>query len=293
MHGDRSNTLPHTGPVREMKPTGSTGKDKPGKATPPETPDPAIEPDKADPAAPERKPVSENQRAGAAAANPLRKTADGDRSEAEKGLLDEPGRDPATSATEPEPEPDTPNGTPSSPSPKERNGEDGQHRASRRRRPANLPSPVAWTSLNLTSLLWPSVTTRKGARRASRYGLIALTIVALFTLNEVRTELFGVGFDPAENWTPLAQIGGATVAWVVVWIGYYFHSRIAALLSLVGFAGLIVFLYRADGTTSTLAIVIQAVLLYMLLHGVHGTIAYHVHGRKKRRKISRYRYKGD
>jgi uncharacterized membrane protein len=47
------------------------------------------------------------------------------------------------------------------------------------------------------------------------------------------------------------------------------------------------------GDVSALRIVGQATVVYLLLHGVHGTIAYHIYGRRKRRKGSAYRYRKD
>jgi len=309
-----------------MKPTGETDKHDAGASAPSDkketdTSDRAegaesaarpVEPDQE----PQRRPPppSESDRAAAARTNPLRAPAEDDRpaerrdppgatgDDAPRGASPrrESDGDPAPGAG-PTPELRIPASVlsslqivePSAEQSAERGAEPRHGYTGRRRRSPTLPAPKPKSPISILPYLWPTGSTRKGSRLKSRYGLVAFTIVLLYALNVIRTELLGSEFGVAENWQAFAATAGTVFGLIVLWIGYFFHSRIAALLVLSGFVGLIVFQYRTDGSISGLSLAVEAVLLYMLLHGVHGTIAYHIYGRRKRRKAQRYRYRGD
>jgi hypothetical protein len=93
--------------------------------------------------------------------------------------------------------------------------------------------------------------------------------------------------------TAVAVVIGTLAALALIVVAYYQQSRLAALLSLVGVVTLIVLNYQSAPVTWT-EIAGQIVLVYLLLHGVHGTIAYHIFGRRKRRRQSSgYKYGND
>jgi hypothetical protein len=127
---------------------------------------------------------------------------------------------------------------------------------------------------------------------ASRYGLVGLVVSLLWVLLEVRADTIDRLITFSSSAAAVAAVIGTFALLALIVIGYYYHSRIAALVSLAGVVALIVLQYRA-GDVSALNIAGQAAVVYLLLHGVHGTIAYHIFGRRKRRKGSAYRYKGD
>ncbi|HUT47895.1 MAG TPA: hypothetical protein VM325_01030 [Alphaproteobacteria bacterium] len=286
-----------------MSSTGETDKNGPKNAKPAGKPA-ANEHERPDPAAPGPNPPSESERAAAAKANPLRSPGEANHSDAQDGSADESQSDKdddaksSTSATgaaanrapelrisasmlSAQPPADT---APHAPLPS------GYKRG--RRRVKRLARPVDPAVFNPISLLWPRATSRKGARIASRYGLTALIVALAWTLYEVDADTINKAVNFSSSAAAIAALVGAIAVLALIVTSYYFHSRIAALLSLVGVTALIVLQLRSPGGTSSLALASQAILVYMLLHGAYGTIAYHIYGRRKRRRSSKYRYKG-
>ncbi|MDH3234040.1 MAG: hypothetical protein OEQ29_10990, partial [Alphaproteobacteria bacterium] len=160
-----------------------------------------------------------------------------------------------------------------------------------RRRVRRLATPVDYVVVNPLTFLWPRATSRKGARLASRYGIVGLVVSLLWILFEVETDTISKAVNFSSSAAAIAALIGAIAVLAFIVIGYYYHSRIAALLSLAGVTALIVLQFRLPSAPSPLELVGQAVLVYMLCHGAYGTIAYHIYGRRKRRKTSKYRYK--
>lgn len=305
----RSGDTVPVGDAGTMKPVGETDKNGAKNAKPTDKPA-ANEHERPDPAAQSPNPPSDSERAAAAKANPLR-SPDSDVDEPEISSGDEAASSPnqtgAPSGNAPElrisanmlsaqPPPDSDSGSdeqapkPSGSDPDEPAPKPSGYSKSRRR-VRRLATPVDHVVFNPLNLLWPRATSRKGARRASRYGIVGLVVSLLWILFEVETDTISKAVNFSSSAAAIAALIGAIAVLAFIVIGYYYHSRIAALLSLAGVTALIVLQFRLPSPPSPLELVGQAVLVYMLCHGAYGTIAYHIYGRRKRRKSSKYRYK--
>ncbi len=294
-----------------MKTTGDTDKNGAKNETPSEK-TAAHGRDRPDEGTPAPRPPNDNERASAAKANPLRTPADAKDAEAKgaeaKGVEREGGPD--------EPTQDDSGKQPASTSNARASGApelrisasmlSAQPSAAEKPKPNSLPSakpskyrrrtkdPVAPVEpgINPLSWLWPRANSRRGARLASRYGLVGLIVSLLWVLLEIRADTIDQLIKFSSSATAVAAVIGTIALLTLVVVGYYYHSRVAALVSLSGVVALVVFQHHT-GDVPALRIVGQATVIYLLLHGVHGTIAYHIFGRRKRRKGSAYRYKND
>ena len=297
-----------------MKPVGETDKKGAKNAKPTDKPA-ANEHERPDPAAQGPNPPSESERATAAKANPLRSPGEADSSDAQQDSSDERQSEADEPQKDTGDEPASPTRTagaasgnapelrisasmlsaqppPGSGSEPEEPAPEPSGYSKSRRRVRRLATPVEHVVFNPLRLLWPRATSRKGARRASRYGFVALVVSLLWALLEVDADTISKAVNFSSSAAAIAALIGAIAVLALIVIGYYYHSRIAALLSLAGVSALIVLQFRSSGTPSPLELTGQAVLVYMLCHGAYGTIAYHIYGRRKRRKSSKYRYKG-
>jgi len=290
-----------------MKPGGETGKNGAKNAKPSDKPA-ASEHEAPDPAGPGPNPPSDSERAAAAKVNPLRPPGEAGRADAQDGSAGGPpsdrGEDPKSSTDATDATGAASSGAPElrisasmlSAQPPAASGADQPAppppgHGKTRRRVRRMATPIDSAVFNPLSLFWPRATSRKGARRASRYGLVGLIASLLWALSEVRVDTISKAVNFSSSAAAIAALIGGAAVLILIVIGYYYHSRIAALLSLGGAIALMVLQYRSPGGTSPLELVGQAVLVYMLFHGVYGTIAYHIYGRRKRRRSSRYRYK--
>jgi hypothetical protein len=288
-----------------MKATGDTDKDGAKQSKPSEKPT-AEDPDRRESAAPE--PPSESDRTAAAKANPLRPSAE--RREAPEGEDASAGKESRDAANDREPPAKSgkarAKGAPElrisanmlstqpkgGPAPEEeRPPTAGKTRY--RRRVKSLARPVEPAVVNPLSLAWPRANSRRGARRASRYGFVGLILALIWIALEVRGGTINQALNAFSSSTLAVAVAIGTLAVIVLTvIGYFYHSRLAALSGLAGVIALIV-LYDQSESVTALEILGQVAVVYLLLHGVHGAIAYHIFGRRKRRRGSGYRYKRD
>jgi len=282
-----------------MKATGDTDKNGAKKETPSEK-TAAHDRDRPDEGTPT--PPSDNERASAAKSNPLRTPAESKDAESE-GSADEASHDdrdeqaPSTGNVRASGAPELRisakmlSAQPSAAARHEQNAMPTAGGPKYRPRRKNPMAPVD-PGINPLSWLWPRANSRRRARLASRYGLVGLLVSLLWVLLEIRADTIDQIITFSSAAAAAATVIGIFALLILMVVGYYYHSRIAALVSLAGVVALIVFQHHM-GDVSTLRIVGQAAVVYLLLHGVHGTIAYHIFGRRKRRKGSAYRYKGD
>jgi len=161
-----------------------------------------------------------------------------------------------------------------------------------RRRVKSLARPVEPEVVNPLRILWPRANSRRGARIASRYGLTGLILALIWVTVAIPADTINKAVSFSSSSTAVAVFIGALAAIVLIVVAYYQQSRLAALLSLVGVATLSVLNYQSEPVT-WVEVAGQIVLVYLLLHGVHGTVAYHIFGRRKRRRSGGSRYKGD
>ena len=289
------------GVAQAMKATGDTDKDGAKKETPSDKAT-ARERDRPDDAAPTPRPPSEGERASAAKSNPLRTPSDAKSTEstsaADKKAQND--SDEQTSSTSNDRASGAPelrisasmlSAQPSAAARHEQSampiGEIPKHR----RRRKNPMAPVD-AGINPLRWLWPRANSRQGARLASRYGLVGLLVSLLWVLLEIRADTIDRIITFSSAAAAAATVIGIFALLILTVVGYYYHSRVAALVSLAGVVALIVFQHYV-GDVSALRIFGQGAVVYLLLHGVHGTIAYHIFGRRKRRKGSAYRYRKD
>jgi len=292
------------GLAEAMKATGDTDKNGAKKETPSEK-TAAHDRDRPDEDTPT--PPSESERASAAKSNPLRSPTESKDAES-KGAKRDGGADEASHDDSDEQARSTSNARasgapelrisasmlsaqPSAAARQEQNVMPTAEIPKYRPRRKNPMAPVD-PGINPLSWLWPRANSRRRARLASRYGLVGLVVSLLWVLLEIQADTIDRLITFSSSAAAVAAVIGTFALLTLIVIGYYFHSRIAALVSLAGVVALIVLQHHA-GDVSTLRIAGQAAVVYLLLHGVHGTIAYHIFGRRKRRKGSAYRYKKD
>jgi hypothetical protein len=304
------------GVAQAMKASGDTDKNGAKKETPSEK-TAAHDRDRPDDDAPKPRPPSESERASAGKSNPLRTPADANDAgskdaQAEdadskgverEGSPNEPTKDDSDEQT-PSTSNDRASGTPelrisasmlsAQPSAAARHEQNSMPNADipKFRRRSKSPIAPVDSSINPLSLLWPRANSRQGARLASRYGLVGLIVSLLWALLEIRADTIDRLITFSSSAAAVAAVIGIFALLTLTVVGYYFHSRIAALVGLAWAVALIVFQHYM-GDVSALRIVGQTTVVYLLLHGVHGTIAYHIYGRRKRRKGSAYRYRKD
>lgn len=162
-----------------------------------------------------------------------------------------------------------------------------------RRRVKSLARPVEPEVINPLRIVWPRANSRSSARIASRYGLVGLVLALIWVTVAIPADTINKAISFSSSSAAVAVVIGTVAALALIVVAYYQQSRLAALLSLVGVVTLIVLNYQSHPVTWA-EIAGQIVLVYMLLHGVHGTIAYHIFGRRKRRRQSSgYEYKND
>lgn len=159
-----------------------------------------------------------------------------------------------------------------------------------RRRVKSLAQPVEPEVVNPLRLLWPRANSRRGARIASRYGFVGFILALIWAAVVVKAETIDQALKFSSAGIAAAVVIGVIAVLVLTVVGYFYHSRLAALVSLATVIALVVLDYQAEPATA-LEIIGQAAIVYLLLHGVHGTIAYHIFGRRKRRRSSGNRYK--
>lgn len=159
-----------------------------------------------------------------------------------------------------------------------------------RRRVKSLAQPVEPEVVNPLRLIWPRANSRKNARVASRYGFVGFLLALAWVLVGVPAETINQAVNFSSAATGVAVIIGAVAVVALVAAGYFYHSAFAALLALAGVITLVVLDHQSN-VVPALQTAGQVVIIYLLLHGVHGTIAYHIFGRRKRHKRSDYRYK--
>ena len=163
-------------------------------------------------------------------------------------------------------------------------------KARHRRRVKRLAQPAEPEVVNPLRLVWPRANSRGAARIASRYGFVGFILALIWVILEVRADTISQALNFSSTATAAAVVIGAIAAIALILVGYWYHSRLAALLALAGVITLVVLEHQAQ-QVSPVAVAGQAIVVYLLMHGVHGTIAYHVFGRRKRKRRSGYRYK--
>jgi hypothetical protein len=319
------------GAAGTMKASGDTDKDGDKQAKPAKD-SPAPEPARPGSASATPRPPSEGERASAAQSNPLRTPADSERAEGTDHPEDRDQAEDKKQAEDKEQaeeneraedeerrESASDRGSDDQAAPKRAGGDAPELRISanmlsakppagrpteqgppptvtettrHRRRVRDPAIPIDPGVINPISLIWPRANSRRGARRASRYGLVGFIMTVIWAFFEFPTEAINKVIGTSSVAAATSAVIGLVVVFALIAIGYYYHSRLAALVSLAGGIALVVVDYQAD-VPSILAIAAQAVTIYLLLHGVHGTIAYHVFGRRKRRKGGGYHYRSD
>lgn len=307
-----------------MKASGDTDKDGDKQAKPAKD-SPAPEPARPGSASATPRPPSDSDRASAAQSNPLRTPAESEPAEARDETRDqtedkEQAEETERAEEEERGESTSDRGSDDQAAPKRAGGDAPELRISanmlsakppagrpteqgppptvtqttrHRRRVRDPAIPIDPGVINPISLIWPRANSRRGARRASRYGLVGFIMTVIWAFFEFPTEAINKVIGTSSIAAATSAVIGVVVVFALIAIGYYYHSRVAALVSLAGGIALVVMDYES-GVSSILAIAAEAVTIYLLLHGVHGTIAYHVFGRRKRRKGgSGYHYRSD
>jgi len=163
-------------------------------------------------------------------------------------------------------------------------------KARHRRRVKSLARPVEPEVVNLFRLVWPRANSRSAARIASRYGFVGFILALVWVMLEVRADTISQALNVSSTAAAAAVVIGAIAVIAATVVGYWYHSRLAALIALAGVITLVVVEHQGQHV-GAVAIAGQAVVIYLLMHGVHGTIAYHIFGRRKRKRRSGYRYK--
>lgn len=308
-----------------MKATGDTGKDGEKRTKPGDKPA-AEDKDRAEKGPQSPPPPADSARAAAAKSNPLKSPAGGDRAGSPESP-DETTSDKDTNADttgDPKPSAGSSGGAPelrisarmlsaqpSAKSPAKSPAADTPPTESSaansntepppptagkskyRRRVKSMARPVEPEVINPLRIVWPRANSRGSARIASRYGLVGLVLALIWVTVVIPADTINKAISFSSSSTAVAVVIGTVAALALIVVAYYQQSRLAALLSLVGVATMIVLNYQSRPVTWA-EIAGQIVLIYMLMHGVHGTIAYHIFGRRKRRRRSSgYEYKND
>ena len=122
---------------------------------------------------------------------------------------------------------------------------------------------------SLRGAVWPPIPDQKTAREVSRYAFWA-AIVNIILLLAVVAIALTTGLERVPLTWALAEIG----AFVIVSVGLFYFSRVAAIAAFVCYAAAkgATFLYGPQ-PPDTFAIVIAVLFLVFYLHGVRGTFA--------------------
>jgi len=163
-------------------------------------------------------------------------------------------------------------------------------KARHRRRVRSLARPIEPEVVKPFRLVWPRANSRSAARIASRYGFVGFILALVWAMLEVRIDTVSQALNVPSTATAAAVVIGTIAVIALTVVGYWYHSRLAALLALAGVITLVVVEHQGQHVAA-IAIAGQAVVIYLLMHGVHGTIAYHIFGKSKRRRRSGYRYR--
>ena len=122
---------------------------------------------------------------------------------------------------------------------------------------------------SLRGAVWPAIPDEKTAREVSRYAFWAAIVNILLVLAVVV-----IALTTGQERVPLAWALAEVGVFVIVAVGLFYFSRVAAVAAFVCYAAAkgAAFLY-GPMPPDTFAIVIAVLFLVFYLHGVRGTFA--------------------